>query len=284
MGKLLMVNEIDDNYVCEICVKSRPLDDSFGVKGCSHFYCIDCTVNYITYKLHNNETHITCPEANCQGLLDPDFCREILPVDLFERWGNALCESAVNEIDDDFFATYEIDDDYVCEICVESRPLDDSFGVNGCSHFYCIDCTVKYITSKLDNNETRITCPEANCQGLLDPDFCQEILPTELFKRWGKALCESAVNGSEKFYCPYSDCSSLLIKDPLEVLTELPCPACKRHFCVQCKVAWHSGMDCTEFQKLKTLGIDGVDMHSVTIVEHLHPVLVIVAQSVIISS
>ncbi|OMO67107.1 Zinc finger, C6HC-type [Corchorus capsularis] len=73
------------------------------------------------------------------------------------------------------------------------------------------------------------------------------------------------VNGSEKFYCPYSDCSTLLINDPLEVLTELPCPACKRHFCVQCKVAWHSG----------------VDMHSVTIVEHLQPVLVIVAQSVI---
>ncbi|XP_022731385.1 probable E3 ubiquitin-protein ligase RNF217 [Durio zibethinus] len=147
---------------------------------------------------------------------------------------------------------------YVCEICVEPRPLDISFNVKGCAHFYCIGCTVKYIESKLDDNVTRIPCPVTNCQGLLEPDFCRDILPRDLFNRWGKALCESAFLGSEKIYCPYKDCSALLINDGKNATKNFRCPFCKRVFCVQCKVAWHSGVDCAKFQKLKKLGSDAM--------------------------
>ncbi|XVF35208.1 hypothetical protein REPUB_Repub18cG0125700 [Reevesia pubescens] len=154
----------------------------------------------------------------------------------------------------------ETDDDitYVCEICVESKPLDISFNVKGCPHFYCIECIIKYIESKLDDNITRISCPVTNCQGLLERDFCRDILPGDLFNRWGKALCESAFLGSEKLYCPYKDCSALLINDGKNAIKNLPCPFCKRVFCVQCKVAWHSDVDCAKFQKLKVLGTDAM--------------------------
>ncbi|MBA0810507.1 hypothetical protein Gohar_002498 [Gossypium harknessii] len=145
---------------------------------------------------------------------------------------------------------------YVCEICVEPKPLDISFNIKGCSHFYCIECTVKYIKSKLDDNVSRIQCPVTDCEGVLDPDFCREILPRDLFNRWGKALCESALLGSEKLYCPYKDCSALLVNDGEKRIKRFPCPLCKRVFCVQCKVAWHSGADCIKFQKLKNLGSD----------------------------
>ena len=57
----------------------------------------------------------------------------------------------------------ETDDDstptYVCEICFEPRHLDVSFNIKGCAHFYCIECTIMYIESKLDDNVTRIPCP-----------------------------------------------------------------------------------------------------------------------------
>ncbi|OMO75977.1 Zinc finger, C6HC-type [Corchorus olitorius] len=149
---------------------------------------------------------------------------------------------------------------YVCQICFESKLLSDSFEVKGCSHFYCIECIINYVSSKLDDNVTLIPCPEANCEGRLDPDFCHEILPSSLFERWGDALCESAVASHEKFYCPYEDCSALLIKDDDDDRllnnnegqhTNFPCIVCKRNLCVQCKVPWHSGMDCREFQKSK---------------------------------
>ncbi|XWS26527.1 hypothetical protein CRYUN_Cryun26dG0039200 [Craigia yunnanensis] len=160
--------------------------------------------------------------------------------------------SLSSETDDDSTPTY------VCEICVEPRRLDISFNIKGCAHFYCIECTIKYIESKLDDNLTRILCPVTNCQGLLEPDFCRDILPRELFNRWGKALCESAFLGSEKFYRPYKDCSALLINDGKKAIKNFPCPFCKRVFCVQCKVAWHSGIDCAKFQKLKMLGADAM--------------------------
>ncbi|MBA0597701.1 hypothetical protein Gorai_007500, partial [Gossypium raimondii] len=118
---------------------------------------------------------------------------------------------------------------YVCEICVEPKPLDISFNI-------------------------KVT----DCEGVLDPDFCREILPRDLFNRWGKALCESALLGSEKLYCPYKDCSALLVNDGEKRIKRFPCPLCKRVFCVQCKVAWHSGADCIKFQKLKNLGSDAM--------------------------
>ncbi|XP_040942093.1 E3 ubiquitin-protein ligase arih1 [Gossypium hirsutum] len=89
-------------------------------------------------------------------------------------------------------------------MCVKSMLRQSHWGslsTLGCSHFYCIECAVKYIQSKLDDNVS-----ESNVQ-------------------WGKALCESALLASEKFY-------KVLIK-----------------------IARHC-VDCNKFQKLKTLGSD----------------------------
>ncbi|KAK8973181.1 hypothetical protein V6N11_049528 [Hibiscus sabdariffa] len=147
---------------------------------------------------------------------------------------------------------------YDCGICTETKAVYDSFCTGGCSHIYCVRCTVNYIVSKLDDNVGSIKCPEPSCEGVLDPEFCREILPTDVFDRWGKALCESAFLGSEKFYCPYKDCSALLINDGGTVIQKSKCPFCKRVFCVQCKVAWHSGLTCPRFQKLEPLGPDAL--------------------------
>lgn len=81
------------------------------------------------------------------------------------------------------------------------------------------------------------------------------ILPDDVFARWGLALCESALVGHKKFYCPYKDCSIMLI-DEEEAIRQSNCPHCRRLFCVQCKVPWHSEFDCSQFQKLQNRGED----------------------------
>lgn len=66
------------------------------------------------------------------------------------------------------------------------------------------------------------------------------------------ALCEMLI-GSMKFYCPYKDCSALLIDDGGEdgfVVTNAECPHCFRWFCVKCKVPWHTDFTCEQFQAL----------------------------------
>ncbi|XP_059635958.1 probable E3 ubiquitin-protein ligase ARI3 [Cornus florida] len=141
---------------------------------------------------------------------------------------------------------------FMCEICVEPKSFNESFRIMGCSHSYCSDCMIKYVASKLQENITLIGCPVSGCEGLLEPEHCRPILPPEVFDRWGSALCEAVILGSEKFYCPFKDCSALLIDDPEngEVIIQSECPYCHRLFCAQCKVAWHLGIECADFQKL----------------------------------
>uniref|UniRef100_A0A803NTI7 RING-type domain-containing protein n=1 Tax=Cannabis sativa TaxID=3483 RepID=A0A803NTI7_CANSA len=129
----------------------------------------------------------------------------------------------------------DVDPSFVCEICAEPKSVNESFNIKGCSHSYCSECMA----------------------------------------RWGMALCEALILGTEKFYCPFKDCSVMLINDGKEVITNAECPSCYRMFCAQCKVAWHDGIECGEFQKLnkderekedimlKKLA-QSVELHSVT--------------------
>ncbi|WJX28662.1 RBR-type E3 ubiquitin transferase [Trifolium repens] len=141
---------------------------------------------------------------------------------------------------------------FVCEICTDTKTMRDAFYISGCSHVYCSDCVAMYICSKLDDNITNIGCPVPGCSGLLEPEYCYSILKPEVFERWGKALCEALIDVSEKFYCPFADCSALLINDGTEAVGNTKCPHCNRMFCAQCKVPWHNGIECSEFEKLHT--------------------------------
>ncbi|CAN1176434.1 E3 ubiquitin-protein ligase RSL1 [Linum perenne] len=157
-----------------------------------------------------------------------------------------------------------------CEICIETTTLQQSFNPKGCKHFYCNQCTAKYIETELsEKSATQISCPEPGCEGLLDPDHCREILPAKLLNRWETALVDSAIDVSEKVYCPYSDCTVLSIDDKSTprhrrrgfVLrgggchsSKRKCPNCKRKMCVKCECAWHDKMTCETYQKLNREG------------------------------
>ncbi|KAE9587650.1 putative transcription factor C2H2 family [Lupinus albus] len=140
---------------------------------------------------------------------------------------------------------------FLCHICTETKTLNDAFRIQNCSHSYCTDCVVMYVESKLEDNVVKIRCPEPECElGLLELYGCRGILPKEMFDRWGDALCEAMILENEKFYCPFKDCSALLVNDGGELVKESECPNCRRLFCAQCRVSWHDEIECDEFQKL----------------------------------
>ncbi|KAK6264340.1 hypothetical protein SCA6_019774 [Theobroma cacao] len=56
--------------------------------------------------------------------------------------------------------------------------------------------------------------------------------------------------GSQKFYCPFQDCSAMFVDDGGHHVVESECPNCHRLFSAKCKVAWHAGISCSEFQNL----------------------------------
>lgn len=141
-----------------------------------------------------------------------------------------------------------------CVICMDAKPTEEMFGNDNCSHSFCTDCIGKYVATKIQENISMVKCPEPKCGGVLEPQLCRSLVPKEVFERWENALCESMVLGSHKFYCPFKDCSTLLVDDGGVVVTVSECPNCHRLFCAQCNVAWHEGSDCVAFQAMKRKG------------------------------
>ncbi|KAI4325383.1 hypothetical protein MLD38_030788 [Melastoma candidum] len=140
---------------------------------------------------------------------------------------------------------------FFCGICMDRKPTSNVFRTGTCSHFFCVDCIGMYLATKMRESIIHIECPEDKCPAILEPYTCRAIVPAEVFDRWEKFLCESLILGSQKFYCPFKDCSALMVDDGGEVVTVSECPSCRRLFCAQCKVAWHVGMYCEGFLRVK---------------------------------
>ncbi|MED6198521.1 hypothetical protein PIB30_067142 [Stylosanthes scabra] len=142
----------------------------------------------------------------------------------------------------------------LCAICMDSKPVQEIFSNQNCNHSFCVDCIARYVAAKIQENISQVKCPEPNCIGILEPQNCRPIIPKQVFERWENALCENLVLAtSERFYCPFKDCSAMMVNDDGdgdEVLTSSECPHCHRLFCAQCKVPWHDGVECGEFMSL----------------------------------
>ncbi|KAJ4951737.1 hypothetical protein NE237_028569 [Protea cynaroides] len=98
------------------------------------------------------------------------------------------------------------------------------------------DCIAKYIETKLEERVAKVPCPAMNCEKLLDPLSCRWILSAGLFEKWCVLLCDSAVRKHESAYCPFTDCSALILNECRENITRSECPNCKKFLCFQCKL------------------------------------------------
>ncbi|XP_072977996.1 E3 ubiquitin-protein ligase RSL1-like isoform X1 [Typha angustifolia] len=137
-----------------------------------------------------------------------------------------------------------------CKICMETAVISEMFHSSNCSHAFCRNCLGRYIAAMINGNIPTVRCPEIGCKGVLEPELCREIVPKEVFERWVDASCESMVLASHKYYCPFKDCSAMMVNTREEAVTQSECPSCRRLFCARCNVPWHSGLSCNEFRGL----------------------------------
>lgn len=154
--------------------------------------------------------------------------------------------------------------DAVCLICMDLKTPEDIFANDRiCAHKFCTECIATYLQTKVQENIATVECPEFKCKATLDPETCRSILPKEVYERWETALCESLILGSQKLYCPFKDCLALLVNDGVEKVTTCECPYCNRLFCAECKVTWHSGMCCAEFQATRDYQMSSEDLMAI---------------------
>ncbi|XP_040383265.1 probable E3 ubiquitin-protein ligase ARI2, partial [Oryza brachyantha] len=247
---------------CAVCGQAIPLvDASWKPDNCDHVMCITC-FGQLASDSHAAELP-KCPMASCQfspraSIIGAGIDSLVLaeedagsgkgkePATYVMLQERGECSRAV--------AAGSGSGEFYCTICMETVDAVQRFAIAGCTHAFCASCVRQYIAAKVEENVLSIGCPDPGCNGggALHPEACRGVIPPRLFQRWGDALCDSALS-SLKFYCPFSDCSALLVDDPGDgeaEITDAECPHCRRMFCARCKVPWHDGATCAEFQKL----------------------------------
>ncbi|XP_027166701.1 probable E3 ubiquitin-protein ligase RNF217 [Coffea eugenioides] len=120
-----------------------------------------------------------------------------------------------------------------CQIC--ARKIQKTRVFSGRDR-----CIENYIAAKVDGKVLNITCPQVGCMEQLDQFECEKIIAKKLFTRWCVLLCENAVTGLRKCYCPNPDCSELILDECCqENLRKSECPMCKKFFCFDCILPWN---------------------------------------------
>lgn len=138
-----------------------------------------------------------------------------------------------------------------CEICVERKEPNEMFTVGGCAHSFCKECISMQVKTTLEEGVTVVKCLAVDCRAVLELDACRCMLPKGVLDLWENALCVKLIEEKDRLYCPFRDCSAVLLHDNYgEVITESECPFCHRLFCAHCNAPWHQGIDCKEFQRL----------------------------------
>jgi E3 ubiquitin-protein ligase RNF144 len=141
----------------------------------------------------------------------------------------------------------------LCGICIDSVKESRIFK-SECNHSFCKKCISKYVTIQRKEKVVKLNCPDPGCSVELKPENLQSMFPKKFIVEWESANCASSIDSKEKLYCPYKNCSLLLVNDEADSVTSCECPSCHRLFCAKCKVPWHADMNCRQFQKSKIGG------------------------------
>jgi hypothetical protein len=142
-----------------------------------------------------------------------------------------------------------------CVICFEDTNITDIFAVDSCNHRYCFSCMRQHVEMKLRIGMTP-ECPHEGCNSKLEIESCQKFLTPKLTELMRQRLKEASIPASEKIYCPYPKCSNLMRKSELQDYSiavsffrfAKKCLKCKELFCIECKVPWHTGMNCNQYK------------------------------------
>ncbi|AES98005.1 zinc finger, C3HC4 type (RING finger) protein [Medicago truncatula] len=155
-----------------------------------------------------------------------------------------------------------------CGICFDSVKNTNMFTASSCNHPFCTNCISKYVAVQREKDVVKVNCPEPECIVELKLETLQYFLPKKVIADWEYAIFESSIYTKQIFYCPYNNCSLFPSKKKKncsrlmveEGVTSCECPSCHGLICAQCKVPWHSDMNCQEFMDEKHMDMKFLEL------------------------
>jgi len=139
-----------------------------------------------------------------------------------------------------------------CGICfVDDIEGQEMFSAALCSHYFCVECMKQRIEVSL--NEGGVPrCPRHGCKSALTLRSCDHLLTPKQREMWEQRIKEESIPVCNRFHCPNPKCWALMSKTELTESTDdgvrRCCSKCRKPFCIDCNVSWHSNLSCKEYK------------------------------------
>ncbi|KAJ0694520.1 putative transcription factor C2H2 family [Helianthus annuus] len=142
-----------------------------------------------------------------------------------------------------------------CVICLDDKSIDQFLSAEGCTHRCCYSCVKQHVEVKLLNGVLP-KCPHEGCGTELRIESCEKFLTPKFTEMMTQRMKEDSIPVTEKVYCPYPKCSTLMSTTEAHKHPRLvngfgarTCYKCHGNFCVYCRVPWHENMTCVEYKR-----------------------------------
>ena len=132
-----------------------------------------------------------------------------------------------------------------CDICTEDLLGSKFFFMSGCEHFFCEECILSMVKSKIVEGQiAHLKCANQACgKAFSDNDIKNLSLDEEEKKKYEKLSLDNAIaNMDDLGWCPVPGCGQLANIEKQENYGK--CSFCDFRFCLDCKERHHPSKRC----------------------------------------
>jgi len=146
------------------------------------------------------------------------------------------------------------EEDFSCPICLEPILPKEFFPLDSCEHMMHAACLGQHIKIQLEQRNFPIICPMDKCKKELNVYIIKELLDKSDFIKFEEYTFKSTTekHPDEFSCCPTPDCPYVFVYIQGEDSARFDCPKCKKRYCLNCKVPFHEGMNCKEYEITNT--------------------------------
>jgi len=133
---------------------------------------------------------------------------------------------------------------YICSICGETTSLEESTSL-ACHHRFCNTCWESFITMKVIEGQTKISCPAVKCNMHVEESVVKKIVKTEIYEKYVRFVTKSFVEDNPSVrWCPAPGCGNAI--NVLDVIKGSIVCSCGFRFCFTCHDEAHAPATCEQ--------------------------------------
>jgi ariadne-1 len=142
----------------------------------------------------------------------------------------------------------------MCLVCADSVTDDSSFALN-CGHVMCHGCWSNYLSLKISEGVTALTCPAVKCPASVDQVTVQRLVGPGDYARYLRFMSKTFVETNPNVrWCPAPGCGHAI--NVLDAVRDAVVCRCGFRFCFECHNEAHVPATCDQVKLWHKKGQD----------------------------